>query len=68
MATFIALTRDPGGQAIYVNMDNIIAMELVAGSKGQCTTLTPETKDRAGITVTETPDEIITLIRDEQRT
>jgi hypothetical protein len=68
MATFIALTRDPGGEAIYINMDRIISLERIAGSKGQCTTLTPETKDRAGITVTETPDEIITLIRDEQRT
>jgi len=66
MATFIALTRDPGGQAIYVNMDRIISMERVA--EGQCTTLTPVTKDGAGITVTETPDEIIILIRDEQRT
>jgi hypothetical protein len=49
-------------------MDKIISMERVAGNNGQCTTLTPETKDRTSIIVAETLDQIITSIRDEQRT
>jgi hypothetical protein len=63
MATFIRVTRDNSGEIIYVNMDKIISIER----SQNYTLLKPENNQLTGVTVKETPVEIIDLIYHEKK-
>jgi hypothetical protein len=60
MATFVGLTRDHSGEVIYVNMDKVIQMQR---HDQKYTSLTPDNNQRSGVTVSETPEQILDLIR-----
>jgi hypothetical protein len=64
MATFISLRRDNSGDVIHVNMDKVISMER---HQDKYTTLTPDNNQPTGISVSETPEQIMDMIRRERK-
>lgn len=65
MPTFVTLSRDNSGDPIHVNMDMIIQIER--NPTGNYTVLTTGNKDRPAVTVSETPDRILTLLLHQRR-
>jgi hypothetical protein len=62
MATFVSLNVDNSKDIIHVNMDKIVVMDRI-GEK--YTAL--RAADKTGFTVSQTPDQIMEMIRREQR-
>jgi hypothetical protein len=64
MAIFVTLRRDNSGDTIHVNMDKVISMER---HQDKYTSLKPENNELTGITVSETPAQIMDMIRRERK-
>jgi hypothetical protein len=60
----ICSTRDQPRGVVYLNVDMIFSMER----HGNYTHLKPENRPNDSFNVMETPDDIVTLIREEKRT
>jgi hypothetical protein len=65
MATFVRLTENPSGDLTFVNMNRVISMERQR--QGNYTSLFTNINPRSSISVSETPDQIVEMIRHEKK-